>query len=262
MKSLRAFILGAILSSLLPSLAVADNYYPDDGGLYWSVRGGLSQVRHTVSWDWSAVESDTTVTPPTPSINSHHEVRGLEMNYGAVVGGAIGYTFLYPDSPVDLRLEAEAIYRINKDGQVNSEWYPTSTDKDISLGHSVAPIDGSLEVRSAMANFFMDFHTPTRFTPYVGVGAGISQLVAQGWIYDANRAVYNYPYPQRFDETIYGLSLQAIVGVGYRLTPGTMITLELRTFRLATDRWSDLFWSEELAAVKFDDWSLGLRLTF
>jgi opacity protein-like surface antigen len=254
MKSLRAFTLGVVLSALYTPLAMADGYYEDDGGLYWSVRGGLSQVRNSVGWNWGAID---------PVLNSHSEWRSLEMDYGLVAGASIGYTALFPDSPVDLRIEAEAIYRRNADGQINSDWVPTSNiDGAASLGYETAEVDGSLEVRSAMANFMVDFHTPTRFTPYVGIGAGISQLVAKGWIYDVNRAVYGYPYPQRFDETLYALSVQGIVGVGFHLSAGTMITAEVRTFRLASDRWSELFQTSDLSKIKFDDWSLGLRLTF
>jgi len=267
MKSLRAFTLGVVLSALYTPLAMADGYYEDDGGLYWSVRGGLSQVRNTIDADWYGIDPVyDNATPPNvvvPGLNSHHEHRSLEMDYGFVVGASIGYTALYPDTPVDLRIEAEAIYRRNEDGQVNSEWSATSDNADsISLGNESVPVYGSLEVRSAMINAFVDFHTPTRFTPYVGVGAGISQLVAQGEIWDANLDVEGAGLPQYFDETIYALSVQGIVGVGFHLSPGTMITAELRTFRLAADRPSGLFRTWDLWSVKFDDWSLGLRFTF
>ena len=113
-----------------------------------------------------------------------------------------------------------------------------------------------------MFNVLVDFHTPTRIIPYIGVGAGISQLVADGYILDINRAVVGEGWPQYFDEEIYALSWQAIAGVGYRLSPGAMLTLEFRYFRLAADRWSELFQTDELGNVKFDDWSLGARFTF
>lgn len=268
MKSLRTFLLGFAMFYLCAPLAPANAQVEPDGGLYWSARGGLSQVRNLAVWSWGGYDPvyDESTTPPTLTsvgLNNHLEDRSLEMNYGFVVGAAIGYTMVYPDSAADLRFEAEAIYRRNDDGQIGSQWQATSDNKDsISLGYETVPVIGSLEVRSAMFNTFVDFHTPTRLTPYIGVGAGISQLVAQGYTLDLNRAVFGMGYPQFFDEEIYALSWQAIAGVGYKLSPGTMLTMEFRYFRLAADRWSDLFQTDELRNIKFDDWSMGVRFTF
>lgn len=266
MKSLRTFLLGFAMFYLCVPLAPANAQVEADGGLYWSVRGGLSQVRQRSWWGWGAIDPVYLGTPPvldTPGMNAHEEWRNLEMNYGFVAGASIGYTMLFPDSSADIRLELEGIYRRNDDGQVNSEWKSTTNNKDsISLGHMVGPVIGSLEVRSAMFNALLDFHTPTRFTPYLGVGAGMSQLVAKGSFWDSNRAYWVYPNPYPFDETLYALSWQAIVGVGYKLSPGTMLTTEFRYFRLASDRWSNLFQWEELEDIKFDDWSVGVRFTF
>lgn len=267
MKRLRIFLLGFAIFSLCAPLAQAQDYYESDGGLYWSVRGGLSQVRNLAVWDWYGIEPEyNDATPPevvVRGLNSHREYRSLEMDYGYVVGASIGYTAAYPEGAADLRFEAEGIYRKSDDGQINSDWYATSDNEDSDpLGFETVPIIGSLEVRSAMFNVLVDFHTPTRVTPYLGVGAGISQIVAEGYTLDVNYAIYGEGFPQFFDEKLYALSWQAIAGVGYRLSPGTMLTLEFRYFRLAADRWSDLFRTDELGSVKFDDWSLGARFTF
>jgi len=267
MKSLRIFLLGFAVSSLCTPLAQAQDYYESDGGLYWGVRGGLSQVRNLAIWNWGGYEPTyDTATPPNllfPGLNDHREERSLEMDYGFVIGASIGYTMVYPESAADLRFEVEGLYRRNDDGQINSAWTPISDNEDSeSLGYETVPISGSLEVRSAMLNVLVDFHTPTRVVPYLGVGAGISQVVAEGYTLDYNRAVVGLGYPQFFDEEIYALSWQAIAGVGYRLSPGTMLTLEFRYFRLATDRWSELFQTDELRDITFDDWSLGARFTF
>lgn len=267
MKRLRIFLLGFAVFSLCTPLAQAQDYYESDGGLYWGVRGGLSQVRSRAWWAWAAVDPvyDTSVPPNVlaPGINSHEEWRNLEMDYGFVAGAALGYTATFPESSADLRFELEGIYRKNDDGQTNAQWTPTSDNNDSdSFLWVVSEIDGSLEVRSAMFNVLVDFHTPTRFVPYIGVGAGISQIVADALVWDPARGAYGYGYPMVVDETLYALSWQAIAGVGYRLSPGTMVTLEFRHFRLAADRWSDFFFWSELADVKFDDWSMGVRFTF
>lgn len=266
MKSLRAFLLGFAMVSLCAPLARAE-YLEPDGGLYWGVRGGLAQTRNLAVWDWGGLdpEYNDDVPPALVSlgVNSHTEYRSLEMDYGYVVGASIGYTVIYPESSADLRFELEGIYRKHDDGQINSQWYPTSDEDDsISLGFETVPIIGTFEVRSAMLNMLVDFHTPTRITPYFGLGAGISQLVAEGYTLDMNRAIVGEGYPQYFDEEIFALSWQAIAGVGYRLSPGTMLTLEVRYFRLAADRWSELFQTEELRDIEFEDWSMGVRFTF
>lgn len=267
MKSLRVFILGILLVSFgLPLQASAESF-ERDGGLYWSVRGGLSQVRNLAIWSWAGYEPTyDNAQPPNlliPGLNDHIEYRSLEMDYGFVAGASIGYTVLYPESAADLRFELEGIYRRNDEGQINSQWWPTSDNADsVSLFYEVVPVSGSLEVRSAMFNFLVDFHTQTRITPYLGLGAGISQLVADGYTLDLNRLAVGEGYPQYFDETLYALSWQGIAGIGYHLSPGTMLTAEFRYFRLAADRWSELFQTDELRAIKFDDWSIGARFTF
>jgi len=260
MKSVGAFLFGFAVLFVCAPLAQAKEYLESDGGLYWSVRGGLSQVRNLAGLHWEGYDpiygsvfdpvSGTWITVLLArGLNDHLELRSLEMDYGFVAGASIGYTMAYPDSVADLRLELEGIYRKNVGGEINSEITATTDhpDSDSLDGHVTTTITDSLEVRSAMFNVLVDFHTPTRFVPYLGLGAGVSQMIIDG---------------QTYNEETVALSWQAIAGIGYRLTPGAMVTLESRYFRLAADRWSNLFLTDELRNVKFDDWSLGVRFTF
>lgn len=266
MRFVRAFLFGTVLFSLCAPVAHAQEYYSSDGGLYWGVRGGLSQVRHLALWTHGGYDPLYTGAPPvlvSVGLNDHLEDRSLEMNYGYVAGASIGYTFAYPDRVADLRFEFEGIYRRNDDGEINSQWTPISNRPDsVSLGFETVPYIGSLEVRSAMFNAFVDFHTPTRFVPYIGLGAGMSQVIAKGYTLDFNRDTHGIFAPQIIDDDLFALSWQAIVGLGYHLSPGTVLTVEGRYFRLAADRWSDLFVTDELRTVTFDDWSVGIRFTF
>lgn len=267
MKSLGAFLLGSVALLLCVLPAAAQNNLESDGGLYWGVRGGLSQVRNLAIWNWGGYDPlYDNASPPNlliPGLQDHREERSLEMNYGFVAAASIGYTMLYPQRSADLRFEIEGIYRRNEDGEINSRWRAISNRPDsVSLGFETVPVVGTLEVTSAMFNAFVDFHTPTRFTPYLGLGAGMSRIVTDGYTLDLNRFIVGEPYPQVFSDEIYALSWQAIAGLGFRLSPGTMLTAEARYFRLAADRWSDLFQTQELQDVVFDDWSIGLRFTF
>lgn len=259
MKSSRAFLLGFAMFFLCAPLAPANAQVAADGGLYWSLRGGLSQVRNTSTVDvlgydpvYSTVtnpDGSTSTVLETPGLNDHRGVRALEMDYGWVAGGAIGYTWLYPENSADIRLEVEGIYRRNVDGTVDAQYYPTSDnpDSDSYSSYEILSFQGSVSFRSAMVNMALDFHTPTRLVPYVGLGAGMTQLVSK---------------VGAINDDLLSLSWQAIAGVGYKLSPGTMVTLEFRHFQLVGDEWSDLFQTKRLKDIEFDDWSMGVRLTF
>ncbi|MDH5557951.1 MAG: outer membrane beta-barrel protein [Alphaproteobacteria bacterium] len=260
MKSLRAFILGLAVFSLCASLAPANAQVEADGGLYWSMRGGLSQVANASIVDvpgYPATYTQTTdpttgvvtTTLVTRGLNDHRGLRDLEMDYGWVAGAAIGYTWLYPDNSADLRMEFEGIYRRNVNGSVDAQYYPTTNNPDSDSIYTAAnlPFKGSVSFRSAMFNVMLDFHTPTRIVPYVGLGAGVTHLVSK---------------VGAINDDLLSPSWQAIGGVGYKLSPGTMLTLEFRYFALVGDEWSDLFQTDDLNSIEFDDWSMGVRFTF
>ncbi len=265
MKRSIGILCGLVLSALAGPVH-AQEYFDADGGMYISVRGGLSQVRNHVIWDWGGYDPTYVGSPPTlasPGLNAHRESRSLEMNYGFVAAGALGYTFAYPDHVADLRLEVEGIYRYNAEGQTNADWRPTSNRADSgSLGFITVDIDGTLQIQSVMLNALADFHTGSRFTPILGIGAGMSHVVIDTTFFDPNRAQNFVPQPVIDDQSFFALSWQAIAGIGYRLSPGTVVTAEYRYFRLAKDQYSTLFQTHELRNIKFDDWSLGLRFTF
>lgn len=249
---------GFVLASLsLP--AQAQDYYATDGGLYWSVRGGLSQVRDTTLFGWGRIPlgdpnlEDDDIAP-------HIEHRNLELDLGYVAGASIGYTFAYPQHVADLRVEAEGIYRFHENGQTNADWIAIEAGQQI--GHVVSDIDGTIQFQSAMANVLVDLHTGSRFVPYFGLGGGLTRMDINALLFDAGRAIYGFPFPIVVDETTYAMSWQAIAGLGWRLSSGTIVAVEYRHFRLANDRFSALFRHEELSQIKFDDLSLSMRFTF
>lgn len=259
MKSLRTFLLGFAMFSLCVPLAQAQGYPEPDGGLYWSVRGGLSQVRNVATVDVPGYDpvyntyvdgfGNTITELVTPGLNDHRGVRSLEMDYGWVAGAAIGYTVLYPDYSADMRFEIEGIYRRNVDGTVDARYTPTTDnpDSDSFDTYEILPFQGSVSFRSAMFNMLLDFHTPTRLVPYVGLGAGLTHVVSK---------------VGAINDDFLSLSWQAIAGVGYKLSPGMMLTMEFRYFQLTGDEWSDLFQTKALNSIEFDDWSMGVRFTF
>ncbi len=259
---LAGFALGVLI---VAGDARAQDYFQTNGGFYISGRGGLSQVRSLESWNWGgyAPEYNEDDSLKFAGLNDHQEDRQLEMDVGYVVGVTVGYAFVWPGYPGAIRVEGEAMYRKHDDGEFNSQWTPISDNEDsISLGHETVPYDGKLDIASAMINVLVDISTGTRFTPYFGLGGGYSRIDVDGYTIENNRIWIGFPEQDFYDQTIYALSWQAILGVSFQVTQSLAITLEARHFRLAADRWSELFFTEELDIVTFGDWSMGFRLMF
>lgn len=258
MKRTIGILCGLVLGGLaLP--AQAQDYYATDGGLYWGIRGGLSQVRDSQNFAWPRIPLGDPASQDD-DIAPHLEHRNLELDLGYVAGASIGYTFAYPRYAGDIRVEAEAIYRYHENGQTNADWIAVEPGQ--AIGHVISDIDGTVQYQSAMANVLVDFHTGSRFVPFLGLGAGLTRMDIDALLFDEGRFVYGHPFPIVIDETTYALSWQAIAGLGFRLSSGTVVAAEYRYFRLANDRFSGLFRHEELSEIKFDDFSLSLRFTF
>jgi opacity protein-like surface antigen len=236
-------ILGGIAFLLLANTAQAEPMEVD-GGMYWSVGGGVSFVENETTILWGAGGCCPAQT----------DERFLELNPGWVGRAAIGYTMAYPELAGDLRFELEATHRDYTDGQTNSEWSFS--------GHGVAEIEGTIKIDSAMFNIYTDFHTQTRFVPYLGVGVGYSRIDID--VDERNVAMFlmGAPFPLSIDEETYSLSWQVMLGVGYRLSPGTVIELEYRSFSLVSNRYLFLFRTDDLDDIEFDDFLLSIRYTF
>ena len=98
---------------------------------------------------------------------------------GILAGAAVGWSFSgqYPDHPLGgFRVELEYLYRGSKYDQTPE--FPSTTasgvDKDKRDQELVRGTDriGSITSHNLFANLFYDFMNTSRFTPYVGVGAG------------------------------------------------------------------------------------------
>ena len=226
-----------------------------DGGLYLGVRGGVTFLKQVdESFFCPEILDDPLTIGVYESFPAQEEVRYLEMNTGYFGAAAIGYTMAFPKSGGDLRFELEGAYRYYKDGETNADWE--------QFGHVVSNIDGTVTIKSAMLNIYVDFRTPTRFVPYIGLGVGYSRIDVDARLYDAGRAFYGWPFPIVVDQRIYNVSWQAMAGVGYKITSGTIVGLEYRAFRLSNGAFSNLFRYEHLDRLEFDDWLLTLRYTF
>ena len=154
-------------------------------------------------------------------------VYDLDFGYGGT--GAIGYALAYPDHAADLRFELEASYRMY---DLNSVDDPSTT---ICGGFTFCLATGNYNVASAMVNFYIDFHTQSRFVPSLGVGYGRARLYFDDWV------VNGIPLANsKLDVDIY----QFIGGIGYKLSPGLILDAEYRYVQ-PNDKSADGFFSNE-----------------
>ncbi len=133
---------------------------------------------------------------------------------GWAVGGFAGYDFVGP------RVEIEALYRDNQ-GASNG-FLPIS-------GVGTLHYAGAAEVQqtSVMANAYYDFFAHQAFTPYVGAGLGI--------------AFINSRFNALTNSSDTEFAYQAIVGVGYKVTPNLRLNLDGRYYGTTNPSFNNSF---------------------
>jgi outer membrane protein OmpA-like peptidoglycan-associated protein len=116
---------------------------------------------------------------------------------GFAAGGMIGYDFVGP------RIEVEGVYRQN------------NANLRVQPGFGVGGTWFQNSQVSVMGNVFYDFFAGQAFVPYVGAGAGVSFVDGHTAGFVTNSTVFAW---------------QAILGVGYNLSPGLRLNLDGRWF--------------------------------
>ncbi len=144
-----------------------------------------------------------------PGTQTDQNGASWEFNNGPVAKGALGYSF--KASPgMNLRTEFELSYR------------KYEGDSHKSSSSTVRELGGNISYLSGMVNGLCDFKTGTGFTPYIGLGLGLSQVT---WS-DVKMAGYSYG----LDDSDKVFAYQAMGGVGYALTDSLTLDLEYRYF--------------------------------
>jgi len=197
--------------------AFADEKSTIDGGLYISGHGLVEMLNGTNS---------------TIAGNDHHE---FDPGWG--VTAAIGYTWAFPDSPGDLRLEIEGGYR--------KAPYDSITFADSSFWL----VDGDLEFLTGMVNVIVDFHAGRRFVPHIGIGLGRSQIRWRDIVVTDEIGVVTAFLDTEEDVTM----TQVMVGLGYRLSPGLIVDTEYRYF-VPNDSSFD--------GLRANEFTVGFRMIF
>ena len=150
----------------------------------------------------------------------------VDFDTGFGVSGAVGYAY------GALRFEGEISYRKNDLGdlQVNSLTLGGTT---ISGALGTFALDGDTTALGFMANGWYDFDTGTPWVPFVGAGVGVAEI---------NIDIESLAgIPIIYDESDTVLAYQAGVGLGYKVTPKTTISLSYRFFGTADPEFDDGF---------------------
>ncbi len=105
-------------------------------------------------------------------------------------------------------MEIEALYHDNQ-GSANS----TIPIVGVGILHGNSNIE--VQQTSVMADLYYDFFANEAFTPYVGAGAGIAFINTRDALINSSDTEFAY---------------QAIVGVGYKVTPNVRINIDGRYY--------------------------------
>ena len=221
MKKTVAVAVFAFVGGLAAPALAGEGGWTSDGGLYLSARGLVQNLRGTNQ----------------TSIGSDYWDYGI--GYGAI--GAVGYAFVFPKYGADIRTEIEGSYR------------QAANDSIIFADGTYWDISGNTTIKAAMVNVLIDFHTQTRFSPYVGAGLGRTEISFDSWSVvetDPLGTVTAFTLPGSDSDVS---AWQVMAGFGYGLSPGLNIELEYRYFQPNDPNYNGLI-SNEVA--------LGLRMVF
>lgn len=134
-----------------------------------------------------------------------------EFNNGLVTKGSLGYTFT-GSSPLVLRSELEISYRRYEADRYGETPYGPYHGND-----------GNLTYLTGMVNGLLDFKTGTRWTPFVGIGIGMSRV-------SYNSVKAKDGTSATIDDSNNVFAYQGMVGLAYDIAESWKIDLEYRYF--------------------------------
>ena len=168
---------------LAPSAEAAEK----DQGLYLSIGAGYSM----------------------PTTQNDQYNWALKLNNGPVAKGSVGYSFK-ASSVLNLRTEFEISYR-------------RYAVESASRGSTISDLEGNVSYLSGMVNGLCDFKTGSGFTPFIGIGLGMSQVTWSEVVEKGNPT-------NGFDDSSNVFAYQVMGGVGYALTDSLTLDFEYRYF--------------------------------
>ncbi len=194
-----------------------------DSGLYFSLGGGIS--------DGSFVGNEWVGTDPLTG-----NTTTFLFDYSLAGTGAIGYSWHPSDRGAGFRIELEGSYRRAEVYSAVEDWVP-----------NILTADGYLESIGAMANGYVDFNIGESATTYFGGGIGAARVSRRDFV------LSGVPLSNKYVHTA---AWQMMGGIGYRYTPGMIIGLEFRHFKLHDFTFENTPLIQE---IQFDEVFITLR---
>ena len=173
-------------------------------------------------------------------ISSSDIPAGVNMKFitdkGLSLGGFVGYAF-----ENNFRIEGELVSQSNDFDKIKVDYLGTKVALDL---------DGDISSGALLANGYYDFKNESRFTPFIGAGVGIANVVINDL-----EIVGSGESDEDGDETV--IAYQLTVGVGYEITE--RITLDLKYRYFATE---DLDIDGGTVEYSSNNFYSGIRFSF
>ncbi len=156
-----------------------------------------------------------------------------EFDTGWAINGAIGRDFGWLRGEIEVAYQSNGVQThtgvnaggIALDGEDAAVLITgQATNLGVTVGDLVAAGEGDLKTLFVMANAIVDFENSSRFTPYIGAGAGV------GFV----DVLYAPSATTIIDDDATAFAYQAMAGVGYELSPMTTLFAGYR-YRATTD---------------------------
>lgn len=167
----------------------------------------------------------------------------IEFNTGFSMAASIGYAF-----SAGLRLEVEANFA------------ETDIDQFTRSGFAEGD-DPGIRSYGVMGNIFYDFDTGSRWTPYIGGGAGIAVVDLLG---TENHAfclrIFADSCVSAQSDTVFAYQVGA--GIGYEINPSWTVTLDYRFVVMDDPEFEDLAGAPFEFELQRHDIHVGVRVTF
>ena len=173
-----------------------------------------------------------------------------EFDTGFGVHGAIGHSW---DA---FRLEGEVSYRQNDLDTLDiTNLTLAGIGSFNNLGSLAA--DGDVSALGFMGNFWFELLKGSPWKPFVGGGLGVAQIS----INDASATILGVPFPLADDED-WVFAYQVGAGIGYEVTPTTVVSLGYRFFGTADPDFTDVTGVPFDAEYQSHNIEIGLRFSF
>lgn len=234
-----ALMLSSGAFSAAVSAQILPNSTPGDAGFFYGIHGGVSSLQDQNNSTTGALPAPRTVPDPnvclvppqvlpfalpclqqdtmTVQDPAPQQVSRTSFKNGESYGLSFGYGYAN-----GIRPEISLDYRSN---DVRSQFLSTGYGAGIdgsTLGTSA--LSGGTTAVSVMANLYFDFDNATRFLPHMLLGLGLARIKTD--IQSADGLADN---DIKGDDRVF--SYQAGLGLGYKVSPNTLVSLDYRFFK-------------------------------